>query len=304
MNTDKPSFRVEPADYERDIDDLRAVREPVFVHEQRVPIEEEWDALDPLCLHVVARDAEGRAIGTGRLTPEHKLGRMAVLPGWRGRGVGDAMLAALVDLARQQGWRELALNAQVSASGFYTRHGFVPYDARFHEAGIEHQAMRRKLDGPTAIETRDAAVAITTALATRARRSLWIYSRELDPGLFDAPEVLDALRHLAVGGHGGEIRILLQDADAPQRAHAPLIPLAQRLPSVFQFREVGDPVDRDYASAFIANDAGGYYFRTLGHRFDGEADLDGPGRARQLVETFRPVWERARPVSEYRALGI
>jgi len=304
MSTGKPAFLVEPIDYEQGLADLRAVRETVFVQEQNVPVEEEWDALDPQCLHVIARDADGQPIGTGRLTPEHKLGRMAVLPGWRGRGVGDALLAALVDVARQRGWRELALNAQVSAISFYARHGFVPYDARFHEAGIEHQAMRRKLEGATAIETRDAAVAITTALAGRARRNLWIYSRDLDPGLLDAPEVMAALRRLAVAGHGGEIRILLQDADAAQRAHAPLIALAQRLPSVLMFREVGDPVDRDYASAFIANDAGGYYFRSLGHRFDGEADLGGGGRTRQLIEAFRPVWERARLVAEYRALGI
>jgi predicted GNAT family N-acyltransferase len=304
MSTEKPTFRVEAIDYEQGLAELRAVRETVFVQEQNVPIEEEWDALDPQCLHVIARDDSGLPIGTGRLTPEHRVGRMAVLPDWRGRGVGDALLAALVEVARQRGWRELALNAQVSAFGFYARHGFVPYDARFHEAGIEHQAMRRKLEGATEIETRDAAVAITTALAGRARRSLWIYSRALDPGLLDAPEVIEALRRLGVAGHGGEVRILLQDIEAPQSAHAPLIALAQRLPSVFLFREVGDPVDRDYPSAFIANDAGGYYFRGLGHRFDGEADLDGSGRARQLIETFRPVWERARPVSEYRALGI
>jgi len=305
MSQESPAFRIESVvDYAAALADLRAVREIVFVLEQSVPIEEEWDALDPLCLHVVARDADGLPIGTGRLTPERKLGRMAVLPAWRGRGVGDAMLVALVDLARQQGWRELALNAQVSAFGFYAKHGFVPYGARFHEAGIEHQAMRRKLDGATAIETREAAVAITTAVAMQARRNLWIYSRELDPGLFDAPEVLEALRRLGVSGHGGEIRILLQDADVPQRKLAPLLPLGQRLPSVFRFREVSDPVDRDYPSAFIANDAGGYYFRDLGHRFDGEADLEGGPRARQLIEAFRPVWERARPVSEYRALGI
>ena len=70
-------FRVEPADYQTDFQDLRRVREPVYVIEQNVPIELEWDALDPLCHHVIARDADNRAIGTGRLTPEGKIGRMA-----------------------------------------------------------------------------------------------------------------------------------------------------------------------------------------------------------------------------------
>src|SRR3546814_15868665 len=70
------------------------------------------------------------------------------------------------------------------------------------------------------------------------------------------------------------------------------------------FREVADPVDRTYPSAYLANDDGGYYFRALGHRLDGEAETGAPGRARQLAAHFRPVWERARPCPESRALGL
>ena len=103
---------------------------------------------------------------------------------------------------------------------------------------------------------------------------------------------------------GGEVQVLVQDAAAAQRSLAPLLTLAQRRPSVFAFREVREPVDRAYASAFIANDMGGYYFRPLGHRFEGETDLDNPGRARQLRDDFGRVWERSRPCTEYRALGI
>ncbi|GAA4799141.1 GNAT family N-acetyltransferase [Lysobacter hankyongensis] len=305
--TDRPSnrpFRVETIDYATGVDDLRAVREPVFVQEQQVPLALEWDELDPLCVHVIARDAAGAPIGTGRLTPEHKIGRMAVLPDWRGRGVGDGLLLALIAEAERRHWPELHLHAQVSAVGFYVKHGFVPVGDRFMEAGIEHQTMRRQLGGPTAIDTRDAAVAIACAVIAGTRRELSIYSRALDPGLFDAPEVLDALRRLGTRRQRVDVRILLQDADAPQRAHAPLIALAQRLPSVFGFREANDPADRGYASAFIVNDGSGYYFRTLGNRFDGEGAVDAGGRARQLADTFQPVWERSRIVTEYRVLGV
>ena len=298
------AFRIEAIDYASGVDDLRAVREPVFVQEQQVPIELEWDELDPLCVHVIARDAAGTPIGTGRLTPEHKIGRMAVLPEWRGRGVGDALLLALIDEAAQRRWPELRLHSQASAVGFYVKHGFVPYGERFMEAGIEHQSMRRQIGGPTAIDTREAAVAITTAIVTATRRELCLYSRQLDPGLFDAPEMLEALRRLATRRQRVDIRVLLQDAGTPQRAHAPMIGLGQRLSSVFAFREITDPADHAYASAFVANDSGGYYFRTLGNRFDGEAALDFGGRARQLVDGFMPVWERARIVTEFRALDI
>ena len=126
----------------------------------------------------------------------------------------------------------------------------------------------------------------------------------MDPGLFDAPLVVEALRRFGTSGRGSEARFLLQDAAAAQRKHAPLLALAQRLPSIFLFRETDDPVDRAYPSAYVVNDAGGYYFRALGHRFDGEADLHAPGRARQLRGEFMAVWERSRPVSEYRALQL
>lgn len=321
---------VDAVDYASAAADLHAVRHAVFVLEQDVPAELERDAADPACLHVLARDAAGTPIGAARLVPPFvavngctgvdggeqahhphaphdplpRIGRMAVLGPWRKRGVGEAMVAALETLARQRGWPVLALNAQASAIGFYMRLGYLPDGPRFHEAGIEHQAMQRRLDGGVGIETRDAAVATVTALAHRARRQLRIYSRALDPGLFDAPEVLDALRRLAVRGGGMQIRVLLHDATTPQRDQAPLIALAQRLPSVIQLRQVDDPVDHAYPSAFVANDAGGYYFRALGHRFDGDADLDAPGRARQLCVGFDQTWERSLPCSQLRALGI
>lgn len=298
------AFRVEVVDYAAGAAELHAVRDTVFVQEQRVPADLERDALDPQCRHVLARDAGGRAIGAARLTPDHRIGRMAVLPDCRGRGVGSAMLQALLRLARDSGWREVALHAQASAVAFYRAHGFTAVGEPFAEAGIEHLAMHRRFEQPQAVPDRHTAVAVTRALVATARRRIWVYSRELDPGLFDDRGVIESLRGFATRRTGAEACFLLQDAAAPRAAHAPLLGLAQRLPSVFQFREVQDPVDRGYASAYIATDGGGYYYRGLGHRFDGEAEQDAPARARQLADSFRPVWERSRPVAEFRALGI
>ncbi len=216
MSANPPGFTVAQADYARDHDALRAVREAVFVREQGVPLELELDAQDPDCLHVLARDAAGRPIGTGRLTPAHTLGRMAVLPEWRGKGVGAALLAALTELARERRWNAIELHAQADAVGFYLRHGYLPFGPCYMEAGIEHQSMRRALGGPNAVEDREAAIAATIGIIAATRRGLRAYSRALDPGLFDAPPVLDALRRLAVRGDGVELRFLLQD-DCPWR---------------------------------------------------------------------------------------
>lgn len=314
-------FRIEPADYATDLADLRAVRETVFILEQKVPEEEEWDDLDPRCHHVLARDEAGRPIGTGRLTPEHKIGRMAVLRPWRGKGVGSALLVALMDKARSLGWTEVKLNAQVSALDFYARHGFEPYGERFMEAGIEHQAMRRAitpLAGPERYPARprDASVApadfdslsvateATLTIVRAARREMVLFSRDLDPVLYGQPVVLEAFKEFAIAGRGGVVRILLLDPAAVQGQAHPLLGLAQRMTSVFQFRTPTDDVDLQYPSAFLANDRDGYLFRQLGSRWEGDWSPANPARTRQLLEHFGRVWERSRPCTEFRALGI
>ncbi len=312
-------FRVEPADYQTDFQDLRRVRESVFVVEQNVPIELEWDALDPLCRHVLARDNTNRAIGTGRLTPEGKIGRMAVLPEWRGKGVGESLLQALVDQTRTLGWKEVILNAQASAIDFYTRYGFEPVGARFQEAGIEHQTMRRAIEPletgseplhPSlrprfdTVETLEQAIVTSAWLIANGRREICLLSRDLDYPICANISVLDAVRSYATAGVGGVLRVLLFDPIAPQQQANPWLELAQRLPSAFAFRTIEEPTDRQYPSAFLITDRGGVYFRSIGSRIEGEACDGAPARARQLRELFNRMWEGARPCTEYRALGI
>lgn len=123
----------------------RRIREEVFVREQGVPVELELDEWDERCEHALAFDADNNPVGTGRLLPDGHIGRMAVLRDWRGRGVGAALLHALVERARERGMREAMLNAQTHATAFYRRAGFVEEGEPFVEAGIAHVAMRRGL---------------------------------------------------------------------------------------------------------------------------------------------------------------
>ena len=124
---------------------LRAVRTAVFIVEQRIPANLEWDADDARSLHALAEDAGGAPIGCGRLLPDGHVGRMAVVAPWRGRGVGAALLLRLVDAAHARGDARVVLNAQVQALPFYARFGFAPVGAPFVEADIPHQAMARAL---------------------------------------------------------------------------------------------------------------------------------------------------------------
>jgi predicted GNAT family N-acyltransferase len=119
----------------------RRVREEVFVVEQGVPLEMEWDDDDSRCRHALALDAAGDAIGTARLLPEGRIGRMAVRKSWRRKGVGAALLGALLEEARSRGMGRIELHAQTHAAGFYRRFGFSARGAEFLEAGIPHLEM-------------------------------------------------------------------------------------------------------------------------------------------------------------------
>jgi predicted GNAT family N-acyltransferase len=313
-------FRVEIANYETELADLRSVRDRVFVQEQHVPEEIERDELDPQCRHVLARDEAGNPIGTGRLSPQGKIGRLAVLPDWRGRGVGEALLQALVDLARSRGQPMVELNSQADAVGFYERYAFEPVGKEFVEAGIPHRTMRRVLDPFPAAEraplgarpeSREVVVdslgqaqQIALAIVRQARRNLWLYTRDLDVKLYGTPEMLEAFKRFAIESGGGQLRILLQEPTAPLREGHPLIPLVQRLSSSMLIRVPEEEVDLKYPGAFIIDDRGGYLLRPIGSRYEGTSNLHAPGRQRQLREYFEQVWERSLPDPELRPVHI
>jgi len=126
-----------------------AIRREVFIEEQGIPADMEWDAADASCLHALARNRFGVPLATGRQL-EHvpgvaKIGRMAVLRPMRGTQIGRQVLDALMAQARTQGYREVLLHAQLSAENFYLRAGFQRRGQPFEEAGIGHVEMVRAL---------------------------------------------------------------------------------------------------------------------------------------------------------------
>lgn len=125
-------------------DEASAIRFTVFVDEQKVPAELELDEFDAVSCHALAQ-VGAAVVGTGRLLPDGHIGRMAVLAGWRGQGVGAALLRALIDEARRRGMARVVLNAQTHALGFYARFGFSPEGDEYEEAGLPHRTMHRAL---------------------------------------------------------------------------------------------------------------------------------------------------------------
>jgi predicted GNAT family N-acyltransferase len=135
------SITLRPASWTGDRAALESVRRQVFVHEQGVPEPDEWDAADVTCHHVLALKEKRDAVGTGRLEPTGKIGRVAVLPQYRGTGVGSEIVSHLVNLATELGFTQVYLHSQTTAVGFYERFGFRAEGPEFDEVGIPHRRM-------------------------------------------------------------------------------------------------------------------------------------------------------------------
>jgi predicted GNAT family N-acyltransferase len=315
-------FTIESAEWSNDSDRTAcaSVREAVFVIEQQVPRDDELDSFDTVSKHVLARDLHGNPIGTGRVTPQHVIGRMAVAQNWRSHGVGAAILRRLIEQARALNYPSVELHAQTHAVPFYEKLGFAKFGDEFVECGIKHFHMRldltpnelpdRAAPPPrpdvriAQVTDRDGAIIETLQLIAAARRELCIYTRDLDPSLFDNDAVFEALKQLSISGRGGAIRIIVQEPRVPaQRGHR-LIALSQRMSSVFALRTPTQDEDLQYPSAFVINDVRGFYFRVLGSRFEGEAVNYSPGKHAQYLEFFNRVWERSEPSEELRQLSL
>ena len=138
---ESPAFTVRRADWRADEAAIAHVRRAVFIDEQAVPEALEWEALDPECAWFVACSKAGEIVGSARLTPDARIGRMAVLAPWRRRGVGAALLASALAAAHRQGFSRVRLSAQIHALPFYARYGFQPEGEGYQDAGIPHIAM-------------------------------------------------------------------------------------------------------------------------------------------------------------------
>lgn len=132
---------LERGDWQTLADEASEIRRVVFIEEQQVPQDEEWDGRDEQCVHFLAR-LEGRAVGTARLLPDGHVGRVAVLSQARGLGLGLRLMEAAIHAARQAGHAEVLLDAQTHALEFYQRLGFTAFGEEFIDAGIPHRSMR------------------------------------------------------------------------------------------------------------------------------------------------------------------
>lgn len=144
-----PDWMVRPAVWKDDQLHIKYIRETVFIQEQSVPKELEWDEYDEAAIHLLALNKEGHPIGTSRLIlfrEQGQIGRMAVLKQYRRVGIGRALLEKMLRLAKEEKLSSVFLNAQTQVISFYESFGFSSVGEEFLEAEIPHNKMVKRLD--------------------------------------------------------------------------------------------------------------------------------------------------------------
>lgn len=307
---------------------LRRIRETVFIVEQQVPREIEWDGADDTASHFLAVNEAGQALGCARLLPTGQIGRMAVLAEHRGRGLGQRLLSAAVDEARRQGMTSVHLHAQTHAAGFYRKAGFLPRGGEFMEAGMPHQEMALELpipfepprDVPQAVlrpepvedtppsrvehyrGEHDCVQGLLQGLA-QPRRKLAILSQQLDHALFDVEAVVESLSRFARSSPAVDVRILISDVSLiVSRGHR-LVELTRRLDSRMEIRRVADELAPGERS-FLTWDERGFFLLPDFREYLALADSYDPVQARRLLDDFNYLWERSTQDPELRILQI
>ena len=307
-------------------DTLKNIRQRVFVEEQKVPPALEWDATDEIADHYLMVLPDNTPVGVARLFSTldevAHIGRMAILPAFRGQGFGRHLLQYLMEEAGEQ-FSELRLSAQKQAVPFYQGSGFHLCSDIYDDAGIPHFDMRcyapqlvlqgrdgRKKpmiagqDSQAWMFTReDGMIRLMDSVVGQARQRVWLYDQYLEHDLYDRSRLRDLLSTLARRHRLSEVRIMVHD-DKPliKRRHC-LIDLVRRLPTHLSIRLVND--DYPYESQpFLLADRQGLVYRHDFEQPEGFANFADSGRVKLLEDAFQRMWDVGRSSVELRQLPL
>lgn len=305
---------------------IQEIRQRVFIDEQQVPPELEWDSTDEIADHYLMVLPDNTPIGVARLFSTlgevAHIGRMAIVPAFRGQGYGRQLMRHLMNEVGQD-VGELRLSAQQHAIPFYQRSGFHLCSEAYDDAGIPHFDMRcfapaLVLEGGAsraqpmiAGEDTDAwlfdreqtLIRLMDSVVGQARQRIWLYDRFLDHDLYDRARFRELLSALARQHRLSEVRILIHD-DQPliKRRHR-LVELMRRLPSHLSIRLINDehPFENQ---PFLLADREGVVYRHDFEKPEGFAKFADGGRVKLLEEAFQRMWDAGRSSVELRQLPL
>ena len=305
---------------------VKDIRQRVFIDEQQVPPALEWDDTDEIADHYLMVLPDNTPIGVARLFSTlgevAHIGRMAILPAFRGKGYGQQLLRHLMtEAGRESG--ELQLSAQEHAIPFYQGSGFHLCSDAYDDAGIPHFDMRcyapelalsgleshplPMIAGEDAkawlFDTEGTLIRLMDSVVGQARQRVWLYDRFLEHDLYDRARFRDLLSTLARRHRQSEVRILIHDEKPLVKRRHRLVELMRRLPSHIAIRLINEEhpcTDQP----FLLADRDGVIYR---HEFDkpeGFAKFADGGRVKLLEETFQRMWDAGRDSLELRQLPL
>lgn len=288
---------------------LQQVRFPVFVEEQSVPVELEWDEKDALALHWLACDENNQPIGTVRMLDDGHIGRMAVLASHRQYGIGKALLLTAISHARQLALTQVYLHAQVQALGFYEKQGFVAHGDEFMDAGIPHFAMRLRLTETRVLAQHGGDFAVNNIASTallmigQVHSHLRILSTDLDRSIFDNEAMVEHFSKLARKSRYTDIRILIiNGSDLAKHAHR-LLRLQAKLSSSMALRTVSDE-SHTISEQLIIADQCGLIVQSIKDPAKCWANFNHRASADNKISYFDDLWNRAQENTELRQLEL
>ena len=303
------SYRINKADWSGDHGSLTSIRSRVFIDEQSVPAELEWDDNDETALHWLALTKDKQAIGTLRMLTDGHIGRMAVLSEYRQQGVGMALLQAAIATAKDLQLREVYLYAQTHTVNFYRQASFVCFGEEFMDANIPHRTMRRTLTQHRKLGIHGGNYLPSSFkqaimdLIPQARQYIRILSYDLDPNNFDNDEIQQALSSLARKSRYTEIRILLVDAQKITKQGHRIQTLQRRLSSKILLKTVSGDGTEVKENLVLADDCG-IIFQSIADTGKLWANFNNKAITTNYINQFDELWARSIDNKNLRQIGI
>lgn len=302
-------IKVISAKWDKDRVILKEIRNHVFIQEQHVPEELEWDSHDPLCEHFIAY-VDNEPVGCARLVDHKKIGRMAVLRPYRTMGIGKQLIDHIKRYASQKRYTRLELSAQCHAYSFYQKCGFEAFSSPYEDAGIPHIDMSHSVfaqnieaglygfgfdndihHGNTLIQ----AQGYLDILLSQTRRHMILCLKDLSHPLSHYENLIQKIKHLARSNRHFKIYILINQYSVQNNEH-PLFRLLDRLPSFIEVRVTRDTIPCQW----LLDNTAWFDFELN----DSRVCFSDKPKIKHFMERFNKWWQNAQAIPDARRLSI
>ena len=315
-------INIEQTNWQDSSETLSAIRHQVFVKEQHIPESLELDGQDDNATHWLVSAPDKTPIATARMLDNGKVGRMAVLADYRGKGVASALLRRIIRFAQSREMDSLTMDAQAHAAELFERFGFDTESEPFDVAGIPHATFTLPLSRfyrpspqpePRQVspeerehqpfENADAFIQHAIQLLAKGERKVRIFSDKMDPQVYNDKHYCQLIQQIATSHPQAEIRILVRNNLIIKAQSVGLAELAGRLGSNMEVRLANRHLD-NMRNDYMVVDEAGILLKQEEQRYQGYSVAYSPMAARDLANEFDAIWDHSQKDPELRRLGI